>query len=417
MRTTLLLLLLTSCLLACPAPREVMPSSPPDAAVRDVLASVVATCAEVHGSAQVRRGGKPYWEELAPGSILRDGDWVRTGPEASARVELLAGQRLELGPDAVVVIEARGVDAGAGAPRVAIEAGEVRATAPEEDALVPLILRDRNGKTTVVQPRAGERTVLRLSASDAGTELAVLRGAAEVQAPEQRVSLERGQAVTSDGTRPLVTAELPDFPTSLAPGIDARLKFDADAGVRLEWTSVPGATGYRVQLANDLAFAEGVRTVEVTAPGLFLRAGTKGQRVWRVATRAAQTVGEYGFARRVFFEAEEPVELLLGPEAGQVISFSNALPTITFSWQGTSGSPSYRLVVSHDADPRIDPVLSLVTTTQQAVVASLGAGEYHWGVYLEGAEPKPLFLAPRTLTIKSVSRAVVKTPRSVTDWE
>lgn len=420
-----LLCLSAVALLGCPANEPA--AAPPDAgsAASAPMMMVVATCAELNGSGQVRRGGKPFWEPLAQGSTLRDGDWVRTGPGSTARIELLAGGTLELGPNAVVVIELppEALDAGkASPPQVAVESGEVRATpAPPKDGdeeLAPLVLRSKNGKTTVLQSRKGpERTTFRLSATEQGTEVAVMRGSGELRSGTQTLTLESGSSAHVGGEGPMTAVELPDFPPSLAPGIDTRLQFEADAGVRLSWGAIEEATGYRVQIAGDLSFTVNPRSFDVTEPGFSLKPDAKGLYVWRVATRTKATVGEFGFARRIFFELDEPTELLLGPEDGFTVSYASALPLIAFSWQGSTGNPSYRLLISRDSDPRVEPVVSLVTTVQQAEVSSLSAGEYHWGTYLEGKELKPLFLKARTLVVKSVPRAVVKTPKSVSDWQ
>ena len=48
---------------------------------------------------------------------------------------------------------------------------------------------------------------------------------------------------------------------------------------------------------------------------------------------------------------------------------------------------------------------------------TLPAGEYHWGVYVDGRVLKPLFLKPRKLIVKQVARAVVKTPNKINKWE
>lgn len=392
-----------------------------------VAVSVIATCAEVKGDAQVRRAGKPYWEPLTEGGTLRDGDWVRTLAATHARIEFVQGGSLELSENAVVVIEippAAEVPAGvAPAPRVSVEAGEVQAkpaAGKGDDDLAPLLLRTADGKTTVLQPDKGAgRTEFRVSASDAGVAVAVTRGQATLRSGGATVAVPQGSAALVGGEEPPVAVELPEFPPSVSPGIDARVLYEEGiTNTRLVWSPMPGATGYRIQLARDLSFTIQARIIDLTLTSFALKPESKGLYVWRVATKAPNgVVGEYGFARRIFFEAEEPKELLLGPEDGTTVSYAGAPISIGFTWLTAAQNPSYRLMVSKGADPQVEPVVNVVTQAQRADVNALQAGEYRWGVYVDGRVLKPLFLKPRRLVVKAVPKATVKTPSKINKWE
>ncbi len=390
--------------------------------------SVIATCADVRGEAQVRRAGKPYWEPLAEGGTLRDGDWVRTLNGTHARLEFLQGGSLELSENAVVVVEMpepsevpQGV---APAPRVSVESGEVQATPAEpkseDDDLPPLLVRTKDGKTTVLQPQKGaEKTAFRLSASDAGVAVAVTKGHATFRTGDAQVAVPAGQAAVLGQDAPPAPVVLPDFPASVAPGIDARVLYEEGVtSTRLVWSPVNGAVGYRLQIARDFSFTIQARIIDLTLTSFSMKPDSKGLYVWRVATKAPNgVVGEYGFARRIFFEAEEPKELLLGPEDGTTVTFSGPLASVPFTWLTAAANPTYRLMVSRGADPQLEPVANVVTTEQRAEVATLGAGEYRWGVYVDGKVLKPLFLKPRRLTVKAVPKAMVKTPSKINKWE
>jgi hypothetical protein len=391
--------------------------------------TVVATCAEVHGQAQVRRAGKPYWEPLSEGGTLRDGDWVRTLEGTHARIEFLQGGTLELSENAVVVVEIPSpseVPAGVApsSPRVSVASGEVEATPPtaksDSDELPPLLLRTADGKTTVLQPVKGAgKTAFRLTASDAGVAVAVTKGQATLRSADSRVDVPAGSAAVLGQAAVSAPVALPDFPQSVSPGIDARVLFEEGVTTtRLVWSPIDGATGYRIQLARDLSFTIQARIIDLTLTSFSLRPESKGLYVWRVATKGANgVVGEYGFARRIFFEAEEPKELLLGPEDGSTVGFAGPLPNVVFTWLTAAQSPTYRLMASRGADPQNNPVLNVVTTAQRQEVSTLGAGEYRWGVYVDGKVLKPLFLKPRKLIVKAVPRAVVKTPNKINKWE
>jgi hypothetical protein len=390
--------------------------------------SVMATCAEVKGTAQLRRSSHPYWEPLTEGGILRDGDWVRTLAESHARIEFMTGGSLELSENAVVVVEmpaVKDVPAGvAAAPRVSVESGEVQATPAYDDRArdaKPLLVRTPDGKTSVLQAEGDSATptTFRLSASDAGVSVAAVRGQGTVKSAETVLPVSTKAAAVLAAETPPKPVELPDFPASLAPGIDARLKFEqGKTKTRLLWSPVDDAVGYRIQIARDLSFTVQVRNVDVPSLGYSLEPDSKGLYVWRVATRTkGGVVGEYGFARRIFYEVDEPKEMLLGPEDATTVSFAGDLPVVPFTWQAGAQNTTYRLMISRAGDPQIEPVVSVTTTDQRFEVKTLGAGEYHWGVYVDGRVLKPLFLKPRKLVVKAVPRAVVKTPKSINKWE
>ncbi|MBK7860353.1 MAG: hypothetical protein IPJ65_17425 [Archangiaceae bacterium] len=412
---------------ACGERRESAKAGGPDAGSASPL-TVIATCADVNGQAQVRRAGKPYWEPLAAGGTLRDGDWVRTLDQTHARLEFLQGGSLELSENAVVVVElpsAAELPAGVAptSPRVSVAAGEVQAVpAPgkEADELAPLLIRTADGKTTVLQPVKGAgKTAFRLSASDAGVAVSVSRGKATLRSGDSQVALSAGNAAVLGTEAPPAAVQLPDFPASIAPGIDARVLFEEGVtNTRLQWGPVPGAAGYRIQVARDFSFTIQARIIDLTLTSFALRPESKGLYVWRVATKGqGGVVGEYGFARRIFFEGEEPKDLLLGPEDATTVTFAGSPPNVSFTWVGADKGPTYRLLISKGADPQNDALISVATTAQRLDIATLGAGEYRWGVYIDGKVLKPLFLKPRKLTVKAVPRASVKTPNKINKWE
>lgn len=345
-----------------------------------VHVEVHATCAELQGSGEVRRAGRPYWEPLARGTVLRHGDWVRTAAAASAHLELLAGGRLDLLSSAVVVIE----------PIVGIEEGEVQATTADD---VPLTVR--HGKQ---EPRVlPARSVYRLkAATGAGSGLEVRRVDDGPPPPVVPPAVVVGK---NDPGTPRVSARPPStFPSSVTPGIDARVKFDPRGWVKLTWTPVAGATRYRVQTARDWSFTVETRTIDVEGTSWLMRPDGVGLYVWRVAAVGKNgEAGEFGFARRLFLEEDTPTDLLLAPVDG----FTSPGASVVFNWQIAGNNASYRLMVSKGADPQRAPVVNEVTTGAQATAPALPPGTYHWGVYEEGSVLRPLFLKPRKLVVKA----------------
>ena len=117
--------------------------------------------------------------------------------------------------------------------------------------------------------------------------------------------------------------------------------------IRLTWAGAKGAASYEVQVARDLSFQEIEITAETTGTAFNFAPQHGGVYAWRVASRdAGGRLGEYGFARRVFCEEQQPKDLLLAPADGFTLSISEPTAPVSFSWQSAAETLSYRLVIS-----------------------------------------------------------------------
>jgi len=393
------------------------------------LAAIVATCASAVGEVQVKRAGQAAWEAVATGATFRAGDEVRTGPLAFVRVEFLTGGGLELEEKASVVIDVAPPEKGAPDAaaaghenRVAVKEGVVRGFLPQAtEGVEPLgiVIRSADGSQTRLAARAGEKpAAFRLTSGKKGTELAVTQGEARVVTATGEKAIRRGQAVEVTQGEVSAPAELIDFPPSLEPGVDARFHFVPGLSVRLTWRAVPGAAGYRVQVARDLAFQGIDQVAEVEGTELAFSPKAPGMNAWRVAARdASGRYGEYGFARRFYAEKDQPRDLLVAPEDGAVLKFADAPPPISFSWESAGAAQKYRVVVANGPSLLEQKVMSLASQGQRLEIEGLAPGEYWWGVYVDdGKTPEPIFVKPRRLSLQKVAKPKVKVPKAISEW-
>jgi hypothetical protein len=418
-------------LVALAACKKPPPAPAADAGAADAarsLAAIVASCAAVEGDVQVRRAGQGEWQLVATGAVFRAGDVVRTGAASFARIEFLSGGGLELEADAEVVVDLapRADPAAAGAPappaesRVSVERGVVRGIVPAAAGAAPIVLRTAEGTDVRLAAAApGDKPVtVRLTRGTRGTEVAVTSGEVRLVGASGETRLRRGQAsdVAAAGAGEVV--ELLDFPRSLEPGIDARFRYQGQLAIRLAWSQVGGAARYRVQIARDLAFQAVEQAFDVEAAATTFVPRAEGVYAWRVASRdAAGRLGEYGFARRVYLEKEQPQDLLVGPPDGQVVKYSERPPPIEFTWQSAANAAAYRLVVASGPDLWADKVMELETSGQRLEVTALEQGTYHWGVYVKDLRaPAPIFVRARQLVVQKVPKPKVKVPKSISDW-
>jgi hypothetical protein len=418
-------------LAACKRSPPPAPAPPADAGAAEAaksLATIIATCAAAEGEVQVRRAGQGEWQPVATGAVFRAGDVVKTGAAAFARVEFLAGGGLELEAEAEVVIDLvpPAAPAPAGAPepaaesRVSVERGVVRGFMPATAGAAPIVLRTAEGRDVRLAAAApGEKPVaVRLTRGSRGTEVAVTSGQVRVSGATGETTLRRGQAadVAASGAGDVV--ELLEFPPSLEPGIDARFRYQGELAIRLAWKPVAGASGYRVQIARDLAFQAVEQAYEVAGTETTFLPRAEGVYAWRVATRdGAGRLGEYGFARRIYLEREQPQDLLVGPPDGQVMKYAEAPPPVEFTWQSAANAAAYRLVIATGPDLLAQKVMELETSGQRLEVVALEPGTYYWGVYVKDLRtPVPIFVRARQLVVQKVAKPKVKVPRALSEW-
>jgi len=397
------------------------------------LAGITATCAEAKGQVEVRRIHDTRWEPMPTGGVLQTGDEVRTGPESFARIELLGGGRLELEERASLMVEtARPAVADAKRPdgtpvlqqnRVRVGTGVVRGFMPEvrnAGEHFEMLIDSGTGAPVRLAAEPGNRAVaFRLTRGENKTELAVTQGQAQIIGDGgQARAVRSGQVVDVAAGSVGEFADLIDFPQSLEPGIDARFQFTPKLVIGLSWRAVPGATGYRVQVANDLSFETPEAVFDVSGTEYEFSPRQPGLHVWRVAARDAHgRFGEYGFARRIFCGDDQARDLLIAPEDGMVVRYSDVPPRIPFSWESAGDARSYRLVVASGPILMQQKVTTLVTSAQRLELDGLVAGTYYWGVFVDdGPTPISIFSRPRKFVIQKTAGAKMKVPKAISEW-
>ncbi|HSN92640.1 MAG TPA: hypothetical protein VLS93_15525 [Anaeromyxobacteraceae bacterium] len=420
-------------LLGCkekPAPAATPPpaADPATAETARALAAIVASCAQAVGEVQVRRVGQTDWEPAGTGSVFRAGDVVRTGPGAFARVEFLAGGGLEVEENTSLVVDTApappevGAPAGTSESRVSVETGVVRGFLPAAgtgEAPLGIVIKTSEGEETRIAARPGEKRVaFRLTRGKDGTEVAVTKGEARVKAKGAEKVLRSGQAVDVAGGAVGEVVQLLDFPASVEPGIDARFLWKKGLAIHVAWKPVEGATGYRIQIARDLAFQGLEKSEDLAGTEAAFEPREEGVYAWRVASRdASGRYGEYGFARRIYCEGEPPRDLLVGPLDGAVVKYADTPPPVAFTWQSAGDAGSYRLVVVRGRDLSAEPAVSRSTPEQRLEIEGLTAGEYVWGVYVDDRrQAEPIFVRPRVLVVQKVDKPKVKVPRTISEW-
>lgn len=225
----------------------------------------VARAAFAEGSLELLRP-KGGWERLREGARLATGDRIRTGPDATARiefpwVELLLGARCE------VVVR----------PSVVLSVELLEGRAEQRSEPGAHLIRLRTPEAVV---RGAGHVVVRREAES--TFLTVLEGQVLLTAGTVTASVEERQgAVVRSGVSPEI-GPLPSPPTGLRPGSDPAY-FVAGQGTQLAWEG-PQREHY-VQVL-DLVSDDVLVQREVKGRSVSLLVPWEGTFRWRVATRA-----------------------------------------------------------------------------------------------------------------------------------
>jgi hypothetical protein len=216
---------------------------------------------------EIAHAGQKF-TRIADGAPLRSGDRLRTGPKGTARIEfpwmavtVSAGSVLSI-PETLVLA-------------TLLEEGRVDQSAEAGD-LLKLV-------TEEAQVRGEGRVVVRRDRTT--TWVSVLRGKFRVEGSGASVDLDPGEgSVLKRGVAPTRPAPLPEAPTDLDPGDDARYVAPGEA-LSVTWRSPFSAHHLEILPVhtNDVLIAREVEgspaTIAIPWPGTFR---------WRVASRDAR---------------------------------------------------------------------------------------------------------------------------------
>jgi len=379
------------------------------------LQSILATLAAGSGGLQVKRKSLAFWEPASVGTTFMPGDWVQSGPGASARIEFVPGGRLDVDPGAIVVIDSQAAEpGGAGSEALlAVETGIVRGVLRKPGQTVGI--RAPDGSTARLTSRDGQGPVeYRLAKRPRGTEVAIHRGTATLAAKQSTRELRAGQAadVAQEDLSPVI--QLLAAPSLLQPDADAAVVVAEGGTLSLGWQKVPAADSYRIQLAASANFHEVSETADVARTELQYRPHSAGALFWRVAARDPEgRVGVYGTARRLVVMRPATLELLQSPESSAHFTAAKGA-AVTFRW-GAAPEGGYRFIVAKGGSLEGTRLVDEVTLETSATV-SLKAGQYTWGVYAFTDEEtaRPLFLRPRPLFIDATP--AVSVPSTLKEW-
>jgi len=350
---------------------------PPGSVLRIPLAWMRRVTSEarivtVQGAVEIERAGAGT-RAASVGDALREQDRLRTAPGAHAAIALPDGSQVRILGDSEVAVESMATYANARVfdSRLLVSHGRTETIAPtDRDAATRFELRTRAGVTSV------RGTVFRVAASsgdEARTE--VVRGRVSAGNETGSVTVDAGFGTVMAAGRP------PAPPVALlpAPRLDALPDALVRMPVRVTFPEVPGAIGYRVQVAANTEFSPLLFDVTTAAPAAELPDLPDGPYAIRVRGVDVHGLEGADAVRDVLISARPPAPI---PEAPAHDALIDAAPP-TFAWtpDGPAGRLRYRFQIARDAAfaDLAEDVRDLAAP-EYAPAAGLAPGVWHWRI-------------------------------------
>ncbi len=324
-----------------------------------------ATVAAIRGD--VRQGAN----HLAPGQTLAEGSEIQTGPDGSVTLELADGSAITLQKSSDLRLEemrrVTGVP-GAHDTRLELQSGRSQTVVkPQGDV----------GRFEIVTPVAVSavrgtqfRDWFEPGAGNANTE--TLAGLVAVSGSNATVPVP-----ANFGTR-VERNSAPMQPRPLLPPPDLQALPATNGGsqLHLQWPAVPGATGYRVQLAPDAEFRAFLVDAEFATPQVDLPAPADGS-YW-LRARSIDDIGLEGrdAVKTLVQHQLPPAPTLATPLPGTDVIGAGA----AFTWRGLGPGIRQRLQIARDANFTNLFLERDAGEATHAEVEQVPPGHYFWRV-------------------------------------
>lgn len=309
-------------------------------------------------------------QALRAGDDLPEQSQVQTGRQGYVSIELADGSILQVQPDTQVRLAQTQAHESVGFLRATWELVRGRVTSWVRPQAEP---KPRHQVRTPQAVLAVRGTEFRVQATEQLTRAETLSGQVAIHTAkdtQQVLTAEQGLLIDARTARPQ-PSRLP-----AAPDIGDGLRHAERPLVKLDAGKVPGAQGYRFQVASDARFQHMLLEAHTSEPVLRTAALPDGDLHWRVRAQDAQGMEGRDAVGRLHLNArpEPPIPTAPGSD-GRLRS-----DTLELSWTQHPDGTAYRLQLARDADfsTTSGPLLIDDTLTDTRVSRPWPPGRYHW---------------------------------------
>ena len=333
---------------------------------------VSAIAQAVSGDAIILPAGGGQQRTLVSGDPLQSGDTVRTQADANVVLQFIDGSEFIVRQNSELVLDQVGAytETSIANTSMRLQSGRVQGQVqPDRGAATRFQIRTPAAQTAV---RGTDYRVSYDTAEDA-MRVEVLSGQVDVKGRNvtRRVQANFGAAVQAGQAPTRPRPLLPPPALSTLPDVLDRLP------LALDWSDVPQAAGYRVQISSNTDFKTLLVDESTQTSQLRVRDLPDGQYVLRL--RGIDALGLEGrdAERALVINARPEPPFLVGPNADSTVRI--AVPEM--QWTEAENAVGYHLQVAHDADfARIVFDDANYRSDRWQPQAVLPEGEYYWRI-------------------------------------
>jgi hypothetical protein len=258
----------------------------------------------LQGQVEVQRANESRWNRAREKQVLNNGDFVKSGPEASAELLFADNTVFKVSPDSFLEIHREAREGVASGPaEVKVRVGQVNVNTSTNPSVV---------STDVARAEVNRDSRVAVEVEkDGSTTVADYTGGAHVfGASGQNTDLASLQAVSASPAGALGPKRpVPDAPALERPAPNAVVNLDISDRVELDWRVVPGSTGYELQVSSSRIFAPGALqfpTNHRSTNLAVLKIHAAGKYYWRVAAVGVQALRSEWSSPRMFRASSGP---------------------------------------------------------------------------------------------------------------
>lgn len=327
--------------------------------------SEVGTISFKHNVAQRKFDDRVVWERIANGTKLYYGDTIRTSDLSEAILTLNDGTVVDLGENTMIQV----ASFAGGGIQISISGGDIQVDSTTSTSSVSLRLDDGS----LVNVGAGSSLAAKSDSENGIHNVEVKNGSAQITTESgETAELGYGESVNVEKGRELQKNAV----TVIYPPKELKILNTKDdfIPVRFEWKSSDEGS-VTVQTSYSRDFTKIVTSKEISDSSSVEMRVANGIVFWRVFTKKTKDSPITG---KLTVEKLTPAKGL-SPANSAVFSYRNALPRLSFRWEGNEFAERYRVFVSSTPDMK-NVLVDSEVTGNFVTVDSLESGDYWWQV-------------------------------------
>ena len=245
----------------------------------------------INGDVQVKKADLYVWKPADYRVDLREGDLIRTAPDAHARIKFMDGTIADISSDSMVRVEQEKTIEKSKQIVTNLEVGEIQIQVPDEKK-DPSTVRSGEMKGHI---KSGSEVLVKSNPEQNQQDLEVHRGSADVETRNEQVHVDVLERLNVEKGNVKEKIKLPPAPNAKLPmsGSIHEFKRPDYVEIQFEWYDIEAAKAYRfyVSQANSPFLADKfLKEVKDNTIILHIPSQTRAKYLWAVSALDANNV-------------------------------------------------------------------------------------------------------------------------------